>query len=241
MVEVFLCISKNYILTIIIIKFKVKNRIYGKKRGWCFTPKHFSDLGNSGSIRKALSTLEKQEFIRGLAFGLYDYPRHHKVLGELPPKIENVIKAITEKEKVKYQPTGAYASNMLGLSDQVPAKVTVLTEGASKKIQIGKTEVIFKKTTPKNMASAGTITGLIIQALKYLGKDKVTDGIKKKLKTVISNEDKQRLQIDMDKGLAPVWITKIIENHQGLYAVSGRQLLAVIDFAESVYFANLNL
>lgn len=32
----------------------IKNRIYGKGRGWCFTPNRFSDLGNDDAIRQAL-------------------------------------------------------------------------------------------------------------------------------------------------------------------------------------------
>ena len=33
---------------------KILGRIYGKKRGWVFTPAHFRDLGNDLGIRKAL-------------------------------------------------------------------------------------------------------------------------------------------------------------------------------------------
>lgn len=195
------------------IENKVKNRIYGKKRGWCFTPKHFSDLGSSESIRKTLSLLEQSGFIKRLAFGLYEYPRHHKVIGVLPPKTESVIKALTEKDKIKFQPSGAYAANLLGLSEQVPAKIVVLTDGRSRKINIGKTEIVFKKTTPKNMACAGTITGLIIQALKHIGKDKITPNLITILKSKINPEDKKRLKLDINKGLAPEWIAKIVLNN----------------------------
>lgn len=192
------------------IEKRVKSKLYGKGRGWCFTPKHFGDIGSSDSIRKALSNLERDGLIRRLAFGIYDYPRYHDKLGELPPKIENVIKAIIEKEKIKHQPSGAYAANLLGLSEQVPAKVTILTEGSAKKVQIGRTEITFKKTTPKNMLTAGTITGLVIQALRYLGKEKVNEEIIGKLRSSIGPDDKKRLLLDMEKNLAPVWISKII-------------------------------
>lgn len=187
----------------------IKNRIYGKKRGWCFTPNHFSDLGSNESIRKALSNLVKKEFIRRLAQGLYDYPEEHKTLGLLPPNIESVGKAIAEKYSIAIQPSGAYAANLLGLSEQVPAKVVFLTDGASKKITIGNLEITFKKTTPKNMKTAGTISGLVIQALKYIGQDNVTNEIINKLEMSLRSEDKKRLQLD--KALAPIWIRKIIE------------------------------
>ena len=95
---------------------KMKSRIYSKGRGWCFTPSHFADLGNNDAIRQALSRLAKKQIIRRLAFGLYEYQRQHHTLGDLPPRVEDIIKAVTEKDKIKYQPSGAYAANLLGLS-----------------------------------------------------------------------------------------------------------------------------
>ena len=55
---------------------KIKNRIIEQGPGWCFTPMHFADLGSDASIRKALSQLQKQSFIRSLEQGLYDYPKN---------------------------------------------------------------------------------------------------------------------------------------------------------------------
>jgi len=84
----------------------VKNRIIDHGRGWCFTPIHFSDLGNDLSIRKALSLLQKQNFIRRLAQGIYDYPIMHDLLGIIPPDLNEVAKAIAEKNGVQIQPAG---------------------------------------------------------------------------------------------------------------------------------------
>ena len=33
------------------IENKIVSRIYGKGRGWCFTPKYFWDLGSAESVR----------------------------------------------------------------------------------------------------------------------------------------------------------------------------------------------
>lgn len=192
------------------IEIKVKNRVYGKGRGWCFTPKNFIDLGNKASIEQALSRLVKKGFIKRLAWGLYEYPRKHSKLGELPPQINRVIEAIAQKDRVKYQPSGAYAANLLGLSEQVPAKIVLLTDGLSKTVTVGNTVIIFKKTTPKNMETAGRITGLIIQALRFIGKKHVNDRVIKILQTKITKADKQRLRLDCH--LAPAWIVEIIKN-----------------------------
>jgi len=194
-----------------VIENKVKNRIYGKGRGWCFTPKHFTDPGSDMAVRQALTRLTKQGFIKRLAWGLYEYPRKHPKLGELPPQLNQVIEAITQKGKLKYQPSGAYAVNSLGLSEQVPAKIVLLTDGISKTVKVGNTEINFKKTTPKNMLTAGSITGLVIQALRFIGKQRVDDRVINILKKRLTLEDQQRLRLDYH--LAPVWIADIIKDN----------------------------
>ena len=44
--------------------------------------------------------------------------------------------AISKKYKIKTQPSGAYAANLLGISEQVPRKMIFLTEGEGKKLMI---------------------------------------------------------------------------------------------------------
>lgn len=187
---------------------KIKNRITEHGSGWCFTPMQFSDLGSDTSIRKALSLLEKQKIIRRLAQGLYEYPKTHITLGIIPPDLNEVARAIAEKDSVLIQPAGAHAANLLGFSTQVPGRIIFLTEGASKKVKIGNQEIIFKKTTKKNMLSAGTREGLLIQALKNLGKD----NIDKIARVQILKLLKDSTEDDIKKNIkfAPVWIRVLV-------------------------------
>jgi hypothetical protein len=186
----------------------IKNRITEHGSGWCFTPMHFSDLGSDASIRKALSQLEKQSFIRRLAQGLYDYPKTHNTLGIIPPDLNEVAKAIAEKDSVLIQPAGAHAANLVGFSTQVPGRIIFLTEGASKKVKIGNQEIIFKKTTKKNMLSAGTREGLLIQALKNLGKNHIDQ----KARVQISKLLKDSTEDEIKKNIkyAPAWIRVLV-------------------------------
>lgn len=186
----------------------IKNRITEHGAGWCFTPFHFSDLENDTSIRKALSQLEKQKFIRRLARGLYDYPQKHNTLGIIPPDLNKVAKAIAEKNGVVIQPAGAHAANLVGLSTQVPGRIIFLTEGASKKVKIGNQEIIFKKTTKKNMLSAGTREGLLIQALKNLGKDHIDQ--KARIQIAKFLEDSPKEEIKKNMKFAPAWIRTLV-------------------------------
>ena len=63
------------------------------------------------------------------------------------------------------RPTGAAALNKLGLSSQVPTKVVYLTNGNPKRIQVGRSTIVFKKTTHKQLAVQPETVFLAIQAL----------------------------------------------------------------------------
>ena len=190
------------------IEIRIRNRIIEHGRGWCFTPMHFSDLGSDASIRKALSQLQKQNIIRRLSQGIYDYPKMHDLLGTIPPDLNEVAKAIAEKNGVQIQPAGAHAANLVGLSVQVPGRVIFLTEGPSRKVKIGNQEIIFKKTTKKIMSSAGTREGLLIQALKNLGKNHIDDIARAQISKFLKDSNENEIRQNMK--FAPAWIRALV-------------------------------
>lgn len=192
----------------------VKNMIVGHGRGWCFTPGHFLELGSEESIRQALSNLHKQKVIRRLAQGVYDYPKEHDVLGIIPPDLNKVAKAIAEKNGVQIQPAGAHAANLAGLSEQVPGRLIFLTEGPSRKLKIGNQEIIFKKTTKKIMASAGTREGLIIQAFKNLGKDHIDQVVRARARKFLEPSGEKEIRKNMR--FAPAWVRTVVFDIMGL-------------------------
>lgn len=187
---------------------KMKSRILSHGQGWCFTPKHFLDLGDDASVRKFLSLLQKQGFVRRLAHGLYDLPREHGVLGRVPPNIDAVAKAIAEKNGSKIQPTGAYAANLIGISDQVPGRVIFLTDGPPRRLKLGRLEVVFKQATVKNMFAAGSREALVIQALKFVGKDQIDHLILQTVKAFLKSS--KRREFEKNIKFAPQWIRTIL-------------------------------
>ena len=191
------------------IENKIFSRIIGKKKGWVFTPSHFLDLGNRAAVDQALSRLVRSGNIRRLTRGLYNYPQQHPHLGVVPANVDRIAEALAEKDNLKIQPTGAYAANLLGLSDQVPAKVVFLTDGNARIIRLGKLSIRLKKTTPKNMATAGRMSGLVIQALRYIGHEHMDKSLIAVLKRRLSNEQKEQLMKDIR--YAPAWIGDIFK------------------------------
>lgn len=190
------------------IEASIKNRIISHGEGWCFTPKHFIGLGSDTAIRKFLSLLQKQGMIRRLAQGIYDYPRRHDKLGLVAPNIDAVAKAIAEKNGAKIQPAGAYAANLIGISEQVPGRVIFLTDGPPKKLKIGKLQIVFKQATVKNMHAVGTREALVIQALKFMGKDQLDDAALQTVKQFLAAS--KRKEFEKNIKFAPQWIRSIL-------------------------------
>lgn len=182
----------------------VLKRIYAKGRGWVFTPVDFSDLGNRNTIKQVLTRLTNAGQIRRLARGLYDYPKSHPKLGLLSAGYGDIARALAGKDGLRIQASGAYAANLLGLTDQVPAKIVFLTDGKSRTVLAGNKTIILKKTSPKNMVTANRISGTVIQALRYMGKDHLDDQVVERLSRSLKIEDKKQLMRDIQ--YAPDWI-----------------------------------
>lgn len=131
------------------------------------------------------------------------------MLGTVGPGTEEIAQAIARRDKARIVPTGAYALHALGLSPQVPMNVVYLTDGASRKVQAGKRKITFKTASPKNVSAVGRISRLVIQALRTIGKDNLTDAESEKIRELLGKEKKAHLAHDLR--LAPEWIRKIIQ------------------------------
>lgn len=190
------------------IEDKARSIISGHRGGWVFTPKDLVRLGDPRSVGMALTRLSRKGIIRQLARGLYEYPIDHPTLGRIAPSADAVAKALAARDAVRLQPAGAYAANILGLSDQVPVKVVFLTDGPSRRVKLGQREIVLKHTTPRNMATAGRISGTVIQALRHLGQRHADDKVISILHRQLSETDK--VQLLKDQKYAPAWINTIL-------------------------------
>jgi hypothetical protein len=186
---------------------KILSRVQSHGRGWVFTPAHFDDLAGRSTVSIVLKRHTDTGTFRNLARGLYDYPKTNPQLGPLQPTVDAIANALAGRDEIRLQPSGAYAANRLGLSTQVPMRVVYLTDGRSRTVQIGKRQILLRNTTPKNMAAAGKISGLIIQALKHIGKDQVDDAIIDQLDRRINDPGRKQLLKDIRS--APAWIADI--------------------------------
>ena len=188
---------------------KLEQKIKSLKQGAIVFTEDFQDYGSPGAVKVALHRIVKKGLLHNLARGIYAKPTYSTLLNqEVLPATEVVAKAIAKRDKARILPTGVYAQNMLGLSTQVPLKLVYLTDGSPRKITIGNRTIQFKKTTPKNLALKGEISKLVVQALKEIGKDNVTDHELETIHKLLQKEDSKDLKHDI--ALAPQWIAEIM-------------------------------
>jgi hypothetical protein len=176
---------------------RILARIRRKGRGWIFTPKDFVDLGSRAAVDQALLRLTKDGSdglrIRRLARGLYDYPRRHPALGILSPDPDAVAQALTRSTGSRLLPSPSKAANMLGLSTQVPAQNIYVTDGRSKTVKIGNQVIRLKHAASSKMALANSLSASVVQALRSVGRKKVTNDQVKQIARAVPKGAKQDL------------------------------------------------
>jgi len=128
----------------------------------------------------------------------------------LSPSPQKIAEAIEFRDAVNIQPSGAFAANMLGLSEQVPAKIVFLTNGPNRNIKIGNQEIVFKKTINHNLAMKNKFSGLLIQALRFIGKERINKQVIEHLKNTI--DDRKKKALKKDKIYAPGWMYPILNS-----------------------------
>lgn len=190
------------------IELQIIEKIKKAKRGSLYFANDFLRFGNSKAIGKALERLVEKGDVSRVARGIYARLEVDPVLGSVNPSIEEVAKAIAKRDKARIIPTGVWSLNALGLSTQVPMNIVYLTDGAARKITLGKRKIVFKRTTPKNLSTIGKISGLVIQALKEIGKGNMKEEERLIILNQLEREEKYRL--DHDIRLAPEWIRVIM-------------------------------
>ena len=183
---------------------QLEDKILSLKKGAIVFVSDFAEFGTAENVKKVLLRLEKKQLLVRLAHGIYLYPKIDKELGILYPSTESIAEAIAKRDKIRIIPTGIYALQQLGISTQIPMNVIYLTDGAPRKIKVGKRTITFKKTAPKNLAIKNKVVSNIVQGLKELGKENITDEIRQKIKQALQKVPVEILKEEILN--APVWV-----------------------------------
>ena len=150
------------------LKRQLLDRIDGQTAD-VWTPIDFLDLGARAAVDKALQRLAADGDIRRIDRGLYDRPKLNSLTKKLSdPHTRAIIDAVVRRDQARVVVDGMTAANDLGLTNAVPAQVTVLTDARLRPLQFGAQQIRFRQAAPSRLYWAGRPGMRVVQALYWL-------------------------------------------------------------------------
>ena len=175
----------------------IRNRIKYLPIGTVITSVDFADIAENSRVGVILSRIEAEGLIKRVLRGVYYKPEYNEFLNEyLAPSPNLVAEALARNYGWTITPCGDTALNILGLSTQVPAAWSYVSDGTYKEYTYDNTTIKFKHTTNKEISKLSHKTALIVQALKALGKDNIDNTIINKLKNEMTDKEKKNALIE---------------------------------------------
>lgn len=171
---------------------QIQERIRNAVDGTIFVNSDFADIAGQETVRRTLNRLAQAGVLCRILNGVYQKPKYSKLLDEyIAADPDAVARALARSYHWSIAPCGNTALNLLGLSTQVTAIYSYISDGPYKTYEWNYTKLEFKHRTNKEISGLSYMTSLIIQALKTLGKDNVTAEIIQTLSKKLSNDEKQ--------------------------------------------------
>lgn len=171
---------------------EIRARILTAEDGAVFVAPDFADIADTATIRQGLKRLYQSGIIRRIIRGIYEKPKYSKLLDEyVAADPDAVAKALARCYHWTIAPCGNTALNLLGLSTQVTAVWSYISDGPYKTYEWNSTKLEFKHRTNKEITGLSYMTSLVIQALKTLGRTNVTPEIIQTLSEKLSEAEKQ--------------------------------------------------
>lgn len=194
-------------------------------------PTDFASLGNRGAVDKTLQRLVNELELRRIDRGLYDRPAINDLTGQpTAPDYCAVVKAIARKDQLRLLVDGMTAAKDLGLTDAVPARVTIHTDARRRSVKLENLVIEFRQTAPSRLYWAGRPAMRVVQALHWL-KDKLANDqqrILSRLGTLLSEPVQgNALRKDLMDGFCtlPAWMQEFVRELPGCDTRSAAAML----------------
>lgn len=191
-------------------KQEILNKIKNFKSNQVFIASDFFDIAGYETIRSSLNRLVKEKVITRVMKGIYYKPKYIELIKEYEsPSVNEVANAIARKYNWTIAPSGNTALNLLGLSTQVPAKWTYISDGRYASFTFGKATIEFKHRSNRDISKMSVLTAMAIQSIKAIGKNKITSKQIEYLRKKLTEKEKSELLIDSKT--TSVWVYDIIK------------------------------
>ena len=189
--------------------------------GQVWVPTDFAQLGNRDAIDKTLQRMVQAGDLRRIDRGLYDKPTLNRLTKRpTTPDYRAVVEAIARRDQLRLLVDGMTAANDLGLTDAVPARVTIHTDARRRAIHLDKLTIDFKQTAPSRLYWAGRPAMRVVQALHWLKDTLVSDRnrILRRLAQVLADPTHgTAIRQDLIDGLnaMPAWMQSLVRELLG--------------------------
>ena len=171
---------------------QIQEQIKAAAEGTIFISSDFADIADTETIRRNLNRLTQAGMLRRILKGVYEKPKYSKLLDEyVAADPEAVANSLARSYHWTIAPCGNTALNLLGLSTQVTAVWSYISDGPYKTYEWNSTKLEFKHRTNKEITGLSYMTSLVIQALKTLGRSNVTPEVIQMLSEKLTDKDKQ--------------------------------------------------
>lgn len=186
--------------------------IMSENQGKIFSINDFYNIGTKNTIKSVLYRLNEENKIKRLMDGLYIKPKDSNILKEYSyPDASEVAQKLADKFSWTIAPAGDTALNYTGLSTQVPNEYIYISDGAYREYLYRNKKIIFKHTTNRNITSYSKELAILIQAVKALGKDNISEEHIKKLEVFAKNIEED---LKEDTLKLPFWIQEVLAKIQ---------------------------
>lgn len=175
-----------------------------------FVSSDFTDIADINTVRQILSRQEQAGEIQRVIRGIYYCPQYSDLLGEYEaPSPHHAAMAIARKFGWTIAPSGNTALNQLGLSTQVPAKWSYISDGPYKRFEFGRVELEYRHRSNRDISGLSYKTALVIQAIRALGKENISSTEIEKISACLSEKEKEKLLTEEKQSTA--WIYKYMK------------------------------
>ena len=189
--------------------------------GYVWVPADFAVLGTRAAIDKTLQRMVARGVLRRIDRGLYDRPALNSLTKRpASPDYRAIVDALARRDQARILVDGMTAANDLGLTDAVPARVTIYTDTQPRSIHLDKLTIDFKPTAPSRLYWAGRPAMRVVQALYWL-KDMLPtddDRIRKTLARLLSDpKHGGSIRSDLTQGFSvlPAWMQSFLRTIPG--------------------------
>ena len=188
---------------------KISDKINDFDSHKVFFANDFLDIASNATVRQILKRLADEDKIKRVIDGFYYNPKYSELIGEYEAvSIHELALAIARKYNWNIAPYSSTALNLLGLSTQVPTHYKYISSGRYKEYKIGNTVLEFKKVNPGEIANMSLKTATVIQAIKSLGKENITNEVIQKIRENLT--EKERIDLTNESKSVPSWIYEVI-------------------------------